>query len=361
MDTAGIDVPNSRAIAKQLLTLAQDPDNQPFIVQEQGCLAGLVQYVQHEDIDVVLIATRALQFLSSHPKNKTAMREFPALVENVKLAKTRSHENPRLDEFARGTLANLGVPVRGYPSGESSDGDEDEENNVDAENVDCTNATSGWRHSVRKKKCDPFASARDNDWLGAGRETSFSRPSRSLETITLAMDGLENYEVRSDVETVVIKVQGVISVTANPSRGFVRIGTRDEIDIVERALVRALSLAGHLAKVVVAPGAARSHVTETKEDGDEYSDDCENYEGYGGFDGDEAEDDDYPEYLEEEDYDDDLSEEGARIARHGFSSLEARLEQQRREEEARKLEKSSRLIGKMSSALSNASSWLMGY
>ena len=65
------DVPNSRAIAKQLLTLSQDPDNQPFIVQEQGCLAGLVQYSAHVDTDVVLMATRALQFLSSHPQNKS--------------------------------------------------------------------------------------------------------------------------------------------------------------------------------------------------------------------------------------------------------------------------------------------------
>jgi len=83
MDTSGIDVPSSRAIAKQLLTLAQDADNQPFIVQEKGCLAGLIQYTLHDDVDVVLMSLRALEFLASHPSNKETMRDFPDLVSNV--------------------------------------------------------------------------------------------------------------------------------------------------------------------------------------------------------------------------------------------------------------------------------------
>lgn len=33
MDSVNIDIPNSRALVKQILTLAQDVENQPFIAQ----------------------------------------------------------------------------------------------------------------------------------------------------------------------------------------------------------------------------------------------------------------------------------------------------------------------------------------
>lgn len=337
MDTASIDIPNSRAIAKQLLTLSQDPDNQPFIVQEQGCLAGLVQYTQHEDIDVVLVATRALQFLSSHSKNKTIMREFPDLVDNVRGALARSHEIPRLDEFARGTLANLAVLV----GDEEYSDDDDEEYEAKEDSENCAS------HSNNR-------GSKSASLSGLGKASKISNTSRELQTITLALEELEDVNIRAEIEMLIIRVPGAISVTTLPGRGFVRVGTRGEVDIVERALIRALSAAGYYAKIVLGKNTSRNaNGDDDEEEGDEQS--------YNGNNTELEDDEDYPEYLEEEDYDDDWAEDTGRIARQGFSSLEARLEQQRKEEEARKLEKSSRLIGKVSNALANASSWLMGY
>jgi FtsH-binding integral membrane protein len=83
MDTSGMDVPNSRAIAAQLLVLSQDPENQQYIVQEQGCMAGLVGYLDHPEHEVALMATRALQFLSSNARNKRPMAVFPGLVSEL--------------------------------------------------------------------------------------------------------------------------------------------------------------------------------------------------------------------------------------------------------------------------------------
>mmetsp|Transcript_12688 Transcript_12688/g.20514 ORF Transcript_12688/g.20514 Transcript_12688/m.20514 type:complete len:298 (-) Transcript_12688:974-1867(-) len=297
MDTTGIDVPNSRAIAKQLLTLSQDPDNQPFIVQEQGCLAGLVQYTQHQDIDVVLMATRALQFLSSHPQNKSVMRDFPGLVGNLTTALSRSNEHPKIDDFVRGSLRNLSVEI---PN------EEDTENLGDSYNL----------------SSDPAHTKKKNKTLG------------SYRTITLSVFGVSEYETRQLVEKSCIRVTGVISVTINPEKDYVLVGTREIGDDIVRALTRAIAEnAEKTAKVVV------------------------NAAPEGSYDG----DSDCPEYLEEEDYDEDEDDGGTRITRQGFSSLEGRLEQQRKDEEARKLEKSSRLLGKVSNALSNASSWLLGY
>ena len=69
---------------------------------------------------------------------------------------------------------------------------------------------------------------------------------------------------------------------------------------------------------------------------------------------------DMPEYANESDYEEDDVSDNA-VSRWGVSSLEARLERQRENEERRKAEKSERLIGKVGNALSSASSWLMGW
>jgi len=304
MDTAGFDVPNSRAIVKQLLTLSQDPDNQPFIVQERGCLAGLVQYVLHEDLDVVLMATRALQFLSSHPENKSTMREFLDLVDNLNEARSRSFEHPRVGEFIGGIFANLNLTM---PENAALDSDYKNDENV---------------------------SMLGNSQMSMGLATKKHVGERKYKTITFYVDDIDVNSVRDDVEMVVIKVPGVVSVTVAPEKRHLKVGSTDDEKEIVRLVVRALAARQFSAKPVIS-SSQRNEIEE--EDGD------------------------YPEYLEEEDYDDESSENNCRIARQGFSSLEARLEQQQRQEEAKKLEKSSRLISKMSCALSDASSWLMGY
>mmetsp|Transcript_11296 Transcript_11296/g.20881 ORF Transcript_11296/g.20881 Transcript_11296/m.20881 type:complete len:312 (-) Transcript_11296:188-1123(-) len=311
MDTAGIEVPNSRAIAKQLLALAKDPDNQPFIVQEQGCLAGLVQYTQHDDIDVVLIATRALQFLSSHPENKEPMSEFPELISSLTLTLPRSAEHPKVLEFCKNVFQNLGVCV------------------------DLSKYEVVTRHDIEieesKGSCDTMYT-----------KSAFGvkpRECGEFRTVSLFVEDVSVPNVRYLVETLIISVEGVISVTVNPERSHVLIGTRELGDSLTKTLIAKLSAEGLVVKLVI-PG-------PNKREGPEY----ENLDSQ-----------DYPEYLEEEDYDyDDECQDTERVTRQGFSSLEARLEQQRLEEESRKLEKCTRLIGKMNNMLSNASSWLMGY
>jgi len=334
MDTAGIDVPSSRAIAKQLLALSREPDNQPFIVQEQGCLAGLVQYTQHDDIEVVLIATRAIQFLASHPQNKGPMRDFPDLVESLTAALPRAAEHAKVKDFVRGALEHLGIALR-------PDNDDLEEGGVGS-------ASLGDDEEEESKDGDGAGRGFRAGGSGGGAKKRGLRALGDFRTITLQVENVGNPNRREVIESLVIQMDGVISVTVNPDRDHVLIGTREPSEEMERSLVAELATEGFHSKLVV-PVAKRGAAGAQDQD------------RHAGDDG-----PDYPEYLEEDEYDDD--DEGgehaanaAKITRQGFSSLEARLEEQRREEEARKLEKSSRLIGKMNSLLSNASSWLMGY
>ena len=84
------DIQQSEIIQARKFKLEWDnPDNQTFIVQEAGCMAGLVSYLEHEDIDVVLMSARTLQFLASHPNNKKAMRDFQSLVPTLVKIYTR--------------------------------------------------------------------------------------------------------------------------------------------------------------------------------------------------------------------------------------------------------------------------------
>src|SRR4051794_7392699 len=80
---SNLDAPNSKAIVAQLLRLSQEPENQPIVAQEKGCLAGLVDYLRHLDTEVVLMAARTLEFLSSHPQNKKIMKELPGLLDTL--------------------------------------------------------------------------------------------------------------------------------------------------------------------------------------------------------------------------------------------------------------------------------------
>lgn len=329
-----MEAPNARAMAKQLLTLSQDPDNQPFIVQEKGCLSGLVQYTQHPNTDVVLLSTRALQFLSSHPQNKAAMKDFPELVDLITLALERADEHPRITEFVHGTLGNLGVHVPDSESDEDEEReDEDEEKTSgDAENAgdlrnNATNGNSSGGPIGKKGKKGQKGQRKEKKELGAFR------------TLTLAVTGLGDHDAREEVETLVIKVAGVISVTVNPERGHVFVGTRETGDAIIKSLSQSLASGGHTAKVVVAAGAATGAAAD------------ESYEN--GM----ASDDEL-EYLEEDDYDDEGNE--AKIARPDQdSSLQGRLDEQKRE--AANQEKSSRLINNLSASFSAGISWLSGY
>lgn len=323
MNTQGFDVPSSRAIAEQLLTLSKDPENQPFIVEEQGCLAGLVQYTQHDDVEVVLISTRALQLLSSHPSNAETMRKFPSLVENLLSSLSRSKEDDRLRQFVFETLDNLSISYKR---------DEYDNELLDEENSHrFANGCDG--------RNDHFSSKDSAD-------RKPKRPQGSFRTITFSAPGLRDRAVRQKLEMMVIQIEGVISVSANTEKEQLLIGTRDEGNDIIKDIVENLSTEDCSVRVVV-PRRSAKHSDSV----DEPSSDREEGNGL---------DFECPDYLEESDYDTDEEEYNA-VARHGYSSLEARLEKQRKEEEERRAAKSSRLVSKVSSMLSGASSWLMGY
>ena len=89
---------STRTIVQRLLQLASDPDNQTFIVQEQGCLAGLTSYLDDSDTEVVRMAIEAISLLSSNRSNRKNLVGHPGLAEKVK--KLTTHHNSVIQNFA---------------------------------------------------------------------------------------------------------------------------------------------------------------------------------------------------------------------------------------------------------------------
>jgi len=282
MDTTILDIPNSRAIAKQLLELSQDPANQPFIVQEQGCLQGLVSYSQHADQDVVVMAVRTMQFLSGHPQNKKAMRDFPGLVDKLtQVSCTGTH--PRAKEFSAQALVNLGVLTQ------------------------------------------------QKDWWNEDKENATdSNKNSQFHTLVVQVDGLDDAGTCSVAQRVLVNVKGVISVSIDKVRGHALVGTRDGDDALMERLQEALAKAGLNGNPWPPVSPANLNASNMSS----------------------AEDDSG--YLDANEY------EGGALSRWGHSSLEARLAEQRREEELRQA-KTERLLTKVGSALTSAGSWLLGW
>jgi len=291
MDTTRLDVPNTRAITKQLLELSQETANQPFIVQEPGCLQGLVTYSQHSDHDVVVMAVRTMQFLSSHPQNKKPMREFPGLVDKLTSVSLTCTDN-RAKDFSAQALINLGVLIR---------------------NKDW------WADESEEKKENVEAN-------------------RSFHTIVMQVDGLNEAGTCAIAQRVLVNVKGVISVAIDKARGHVLVGTRaDSDDNLVDKLQEALAQAG-LNGEPWPPASPALNLSAASAA---------------------ADDDDESGYLDEKEYEQ-MGNIGGALARWGHTSLEARLAEEKREEELRQA-KAERLLQKVGSALTSAGSWLLGW
>eukprot|EP00737_Agarophyton_chilense_P002486 gb/GEZJ01002839.1/.p2 GENE.gb/GEZJ01002839.1/~~gb/GEZJ01002839.1/.p2 ORF type:complete len:300 (-),score=64.29 gb/GEZJ01002839.1/:266-1165(-) len=74
------DAASVRTVAVQLRALSADPDNQPIIAREDGCLRALISFVDIQHPPIASIAVAAVANLASHPDNFHLLRsEHPLL------------------------------------------------------------------------------------------------------------------------------------------------------------------------------------------------------------------------------------------------------------------------------------------
>ncbi|XP_020380364.1 armadillo repeat-containing protein 1 [Rhincodon typus] len=164
--------PDALAVVNQLQDLASDPLNRRAIVQDQGCLPGLILFLDHSNPQVVYSALLALRYLaecrSSREKMKTELGMMLSL-QNV-IQKTTTPGETKI-------LANEVYEILQSSSSEESD---------------CTND----RNSHRRKP---------QFFLGS--------TNKRAKTVTLQIDGLDDASRRNMCEEALLKIKGVISFT----------------------------------------------------------------------------------------------------------------------------------------------------
>ncbi|XP_029352627.1 armadillo repeat containing 1, like [Echeneis naucrates] len=62
------------SVVSQLRDLASEPQNRDVIVQDQGCLPGLVLFLDHRDPEVLLATLQTLRYLADLPPNIPTMK-----------------------------------------------------------------------------------------------------------------------------------------------------------------------------------------------------------------------------------------------------------------------------------------------
>eukprot|EP00794_Sanderia_malayensis_P004586 gene4586-5189_t len=102
------------SVVEHLHSLAINPRNRASIVKDQGCLPGLVLFLDNEQDKVVLTALKTLQLLAMHGPNRALMKNELGLLPT--LTTLKSHSNPELKKYATETY-NLLMGSRPSRSG----------------------------------------------------------------------------------------------------------------------------------------------------------------------------------------------------------------------------------------------------
>ncbi|TRZ19381.1 hypothetical protein HGM15179_007709 [Zosterops borbonicus] len=172
MNSAMSEEPDALSVVNQLRDLAADPLNRRAIVQDQGCLPGLILFLDHPNPQVVHSALLALRYLAECRVNREKMKS--------ELGMMLSLQNVIQKTTTPGETKLLASEV--YDILQSS-------NMSDMDNVNEMN--------YRRRKAQFF--------LGS--------TNKRAKTVVLHIDGLDDSSRRNLCEEALLKIKGVISFT----------------------------------------------------------------------------------------------------------------------------------------------------
>ncbi|CAN9507420.1 unnamed protein product [Ophioblennius macclurei] len=156
------------SVVSQLRDLASEPQNREVIVQDQGCLPGLVLFLDHKDSEVLFATLQTLRYLAELSLNIPIMKNELGMM--VSLENLMAREGLSLDITA---LAREVYDVLKAPA----------------------NAPS---QTLEKKKKSQFFINSSN---------------KKAKSVTLHIKGLDSTDQRGLCEEALLKVRGVISFT----------------------------------------------------------------------------------------------------------------------------------------------------
>lgn len=102
------------AVVRHLHSLAEKPENRETIVKDQGCLPGLVLFLDNKESEVVLLVLKTLQLLAEHAPNRKVMHNEVGMLESLKKIKedTRFDSTPEIRSRSTKLINQLNRPSR---------------------------------------------------------------------------------------------------------------------------------------------------------------------------------------------------------------------------------------------------------
>ncbi|XP_012676676.1 armadillo repeat containing 1, like [Clupea harengus] len=160
------------AVVTQLRDLASEPQNREAIVQDQGCLPGLVLFLDHKDSNVVLATLQTLRYLAEWPSNVSTMKNELGMMVSLETLMEKGGLTDDITVLAKDVYDVLSSPVN-------------------------TETFKTPAQQQRKNKSQFFINSSN----------------KKAKTVTLHIEGLEGMDRRGMCEEALLKVKGVISFT----------------------------------------------------------------------------------------------------------------------------------------------------
>ncbi|KAI1897669.1 hypothetical protein AGOR_G00085640 [Albula goreensis] len=160
------------SVVTQLRDLASEPQNREAIVRDQGCLPGLVLFLDHQDSRVLYSTLQTLRYLAESPFNINTMKNELGMMVSLENLMERDWANDDITVLAKEVYDILNMPVN-------------------------TETPKTPERHRRKMKPQFFLNSSN----------------KKAKSVTLHIQGLDSSDQRGLCEDALLKVKGVISFT----------------------------------------------------------------------------------------------------------------------------------------------------
>ncbi|XP_037541333.1 armadillo repeat containing 1, like [Nematolebias whitei] len=158
------------SVVCQLRDLASEPQNRQVIVEDQGCLPGLVLFLDHKNPEVLFSTLQTLRYLAELPRNIPIMKNELGMMVSLENLFGRDGQSVDITALAKEVYDILSAP---------------------------NNPAPRTPERQRRKKSQFFINSSN----------------KKAKSVTLHIHGLDSTNQRSLCEEALLKVKGVISFT----------------------------------------------------------------------------------------------------------------------------------------------------
>ncbi|XP_059396681.1 armadillo repeat-containing protein 1-like [Carassius carassius] len=160
------------SVVTQLRDLASEPQNREAIVQDQGCLPGLVLFLDHKDPKVLFATLQTLRYLAESPRNISTMKNELGMMVSLEILVQRTGMTTDITDLAKEVYDVLSAQ---------------------------TQRQTGQTPEQQKRRNKP--------------QFFINSSNKKAKSVTLHIQGLDGADQRGVCEEALLRVKGVISFT----------------------------------------------------------------------------------------------------------------------------------------------------